>query len=51
MNPQDQIENPMEPWDYDEEERKREEKDLLAEAQIDEWMDQVKSKGEEKNEN
>ena len=50
MNPQDQIENPMEPWDCDEEERKREEKDLLAEAQIDEWMDKAYSKGEKKDE-
>ena len=50
MNPQDQIENPMEPWDYEDEERKREEKDILAEAQIDEWMDNAKPTGEKKDE-
>ncbi len=39
MNPQDQIENPMEPWDYEEEEKKREKEDELAEVQVDQWMD------------
>ena len=38
MNPQDQIENPMLPWDL-EEEKKREKEEELAEAQIDQWMD------------
>ena len=38
MNPQDQIENPMLPWDL-EEEKKREKEEELSEAQIDQWMD------------
>ena len=39
MNPQDQIENPMLPWDFEEEEKRREKEEELAEAQIDQWMD------------